>query len=510
MANSLEYNIWDVQPGPTNPAPVVKPTTMLPPAPTQPGPQPTATSHIRTTSAPLPPQQQPTMTTTSMGGNLPALPEVGMYGQDYMIPPTMSTGGNQRPMSLEDMFRAPPMSGNTPPQQQGPVADPRMYALNMQAPTRPDLGGQQVSKGVLGDYGSTEMIKAIAGMFEAGPQRDIGDLVSGHMGRFKPSFEDPTKLTMKAMDELLSSGGSYMTNALRSGMSLANSRGLMNSNMAAGMAQKSAIESSMPILNEIMGLTGSREQAEYQMANNALSQAMNMEGQRESQSFQDRMKRMGAAFDTANMREDHNFKRGENSLDRGLQSYLQESDQWFTGNQNSLDRSHRSWLQSDNQNWQTGENRLQRDHQWGLQKDEQGWKTGENALSRNHDVGLANLNAHNNLTQTRYEGELRARQAQQDYEFRRSLQSDQTAQQDWLNNQDFTRKFNADLSTMPLRNAMDLTTAVQRYAMENPEVYTPEVISGMTNFFSNNMFSVLSQYFPNMIRNAGTNTGTGG
>jgi hypothetical protein len=40
---------------------------------------------------------------------------------------------------------------------------------------------------------------------------------------------------------------------------------------------------------------------------------------------------------------------------------------------------------------------------------------------------------------------------------------------------------------------------IAQYALENPEVYTPQVVAGMTNFLQNNMMSMLKQYFPNAV-----------
>lgn len=102
--------------------------------------------------------------------------------------------------------------------------------------------------------------------------------------------------------------------------------------------------------------------------------------------------------------------------------------------------------------------------------------------------------------------QLQERQAMLDSNLRQRLNQDTALQQDWLNSRDFSRQFNARISMMPINNAMDFTRMLSQYALDEPEVYTPQVISGMTNFLTQNMFSILREYFPSMI----TTTGTGG
>lgn len=75
--------------------------------------------------------------------------------------------------------------------------------------------------------------------------------------------------------------------------------------------------------------------------------------------------------------------------------------------------------------------------------------------------------------------------------------------QDWLNNQSFMREFNANLSLMPIQNATQLMNTIAQQAIENPEVYTPDIISGMSEFFTTNYLDVLSRYFPSLYTRQG-------
>jgi hypothetical protein len=97
---------------------------------------------------------------------------------------------------------------------------------------------------------------------------------------------------------------------------------------------------------------------------------------------------------------------------------------------------------------------------------------------------------------------INANAAQQDFEFRRTLQSDAATQQDWLATNQFNNQFNANLSLIPVSNSMQMLQALSQYALEDPETFTPEVMSGFTTFFNNNMVNLLNQYFPNQGGNS--------
>lgn len=65
------------------------------------------------------------------------------------------------------------------------------------------------------------------------------------------------------------------------------------------------------------------------------------------------------------------------------------------------------------------------------------------------------------------------------------------AMQDWMAQQNFGRALYGQKFT----NSMGMLNAIQQYALEDPELYTPEVTSGFTNFFQQNMNDMLSRYF---------------
>lgn len=69
------------------------------------------------------------------------------------------------------------------------------------------------------------------------------------------------------------------------------------------------------------------------------------------------------------------------------------------------------------------------------------------------------------------------------------------AGQDWLDTQAFNREFQGQLTMLPIVNSFNMLQSVQDFALQDPALYTPDVISGYSNFFSNNMNDIMKQYF---------------
>lgn len=69
------------------------------------------------------------------------------------------------------------------------------------------------------------------------------------------------------------------------------------------------------------------------------------------------------------------------------------------------------------------------------------------------------------------------------------------AGQDWLDTQAFNRDFQGQLTMLPIVNSFNMLSTVQQFAMQDPALYTPDVISGYSNFFQSNMKDIMNQYF---------------
>lgn len=75
------------------------------------------------------------------------------------------------------------------------------------------------------------------------------------------------------------------------------------------------------------------------------------------------------------------------------------------------------------------------------------------------------------------------------------MQIDSAAQnaqyENWLSQQNFGRA----LVGQAFNSTSDMLRSVQEYALADPELYTPDVVSGMSNFFDKIMNESLKRYF---------------
>lgn len=204
--------------------------------------------------------------------------------------------------------------------------------------------------------------------------------------------------------------------------------------------------------------SGTSQRAATEAAQPILSEMMDLNNQREAQTFQERMNAINATVGLTQQERDAAIQRARDQFNSAVGLTENRENRAFTGQQNQLDRVQ----------------------------------------------GVNNALLAGQLDQRRalLGSQLGREEAVLDTKLRQTLQNDAVAQQDWLASRDFTREFNGALSMMPITSAFQLNDTIQRYAMEHPEVYTPEVISGMSNFFNRNMLSMLQQYFPNLTGGA--------
>src|SRR5690625_225296 len=129
------------------------------------------------------------------------------------------------------------------------------------------------------------------------------------------------------------------------------------------------------------------------------------------------------------------------------------------------------------------------------QREGRKWQSQEADLQRQQQITMENLAEE----RARAQREWTATQNQLD----RDQQLTMAEVQDWLANEAFMRDFNAQLATMPINSASNLMNYIAQQAIENPEIYTPDIISGMSEFFTTNFVDVLSRYFPDYFQNQG-------
>lgn len=66
---------------------------------------------------------------------------------------------------------------------------------------------------------------------------------------------------------------------------------------------------------------------------------------------------------------------------------------------------------------------------------------------------------------------------------------------DWVSKQNFDRAMLGQYSQSAFNSSLDMLNMLQQMAVNDPELYTPEVTSGFSNFFQKNMNDILSRYF---------------
>lgn len=293
-----------------------------------------------------------------------------------------------------------------------------------------------------------------------------------------PGYTNPgghNQLVQDSIEAFSNQGGAYLTSATRRGLEAANQRGMLNSSIAGGEASRAALDAMQPYVQQAVDLNKTREGFAYQSNENSLDRSLQaaVENGRLSQSM-------------AELLATHSFQGNQAQFDRTLQTALAQGQidsqtytmlktQQFQNSQNALDRGLQASLQ---------QGRIDADV--GTQLRTFGFQGMQSALDRTQQQMLQSQ-------QYAFQGE----QGALDRAARLQLQSDSAFQQDWLSNRSFSREFQSRLSMVPLAAAADLTSFISRYAVEHPEIYTPEIVNGMSNFMAQNMSSILNQYFPN-------------
>lgn len=75
------------------------------------------------------------------------------------------------------------------------------------------------------------------------------------------------------------------------------------------------------------------------------------------------------------------------------------------------------------------------------------------------------------------------------------LQREQRAWEEWSTQQNFNRAMFGQLSQGAFSSTLNMLQSVQQYALEDPELYTPDVVSGYTEFFTRNFDDIFSRFF---------------
>ena len=71
------------------------------------------------------------------------------------------------------------------------------------------------------------------------------------------------------------------------------------------------------------------------------------------------------------------------------------------------------------------------------------------------------------------------------------LAQEQAENQNWVDSQQFNRQ----MASMPFQSSLQMLQSIQQMALTDPQLYSPSVVSGMSNFFNQNMNDILKNYF---------------
>ena len=413
----------------------------------------------------------PTSLTNNLGSNI-SLPVVGQPTLVDMANPTgqSPTTSNQLPQQPSpglQPVQIPAMQLTSQPLALDAINGQQFVATNAGVPQLPGAAttvnqiASQIPSGLGGPSG-TQLALDMANATRYSPTGGPLDAILGINAQTQLGpRQNHTQMALDSIGAITNTDNAYLANAYRRGLEQAGARGLINSSMAGEAAQRSAIEASMPIFNQAMNLNAQREQQEFEANQATRNAGYQIAGQRETQLFQQARDTFAAAQQLEGQDRQNAFARAQQMLEEANSIQKMREQQAFQSQESQLDRT------------QNVNNQL---------------------LGSQLDSNKMRLDAYLQSQQANQDAVIQAQLQEREALLRQQLNQDTTLQQDWLADRNFTRQFNATLSMLPISSSMDMYAALTKYALEEPEVYTPEVISGFANFFRNDMNAMLSQY----------------
>lgn len=295
---------------------------------------------------------------------------------------------------------------------------------------------------------------------------------------------DAASIVNSHLGTILGSNNALMRNARTQGLEQAASRGLQNSSIAAGAAQRAALDYAMPLVGHAQDTFNQREHRGWQT------------GERlGTQDWQSGERALDRTHEFGLQEHRQNWQTGERESSQSWQTDERLGQQEWQSGESVLDRDWRSEEALRDRDWRSLEAQLDREFTTEERNAIQAWQSGEAQLTRDQQIIMANLQEE----MARAQREWTAQQNQLD----RDQQLTMAEVQNWLANEAFMRDFNAQLATMPINNTANLLNFIAQQAITNPEIYTPDIVSGMSEFFTTNAMDVLSRYFPNYFQNTG-------
>lgn len=325
------------------------------------------------------------------------------------------------------------------------------------------------------------------------PTSTMGSL---DQGMYNPTG-DAASIVNSHLGTILGSNNALMRNARTGGLEAAASRGLQNSSIAAGASQRAALDYAMPLVGHAQDTFNQREQRQWQTGERLGGQEWQTGERLGSQEWQTGERGLDRTHDFSMQDARQAWQSGESQLDRDWRTGESQLDRDWQSGESQLGRDWQSNEALRDRDWRSTEAQLDRELTTAERQAMQAWQSGEAALTRDQQVLMTNLQEEMARNQREWTG--------QQNQLDRDQQLTMAEVQNWLNNETFMRDFNAQLATMPINNTANLLNFISQQAITNPEIYTPDIVSGMSEFFTTNAMDVLSRYFPNYFQNQGGN-----
>lgn len=67
--------------------------------------------------------------------------------------------------------------------------------------------------------------------------------------------------------------------------------------------------------------------------------------------------------------------------------------------------------------------------------------------------------------------------------------------ENWMTEQNFNRSILGSFATTRFNSSLDMLGRIQAMSLNDPELFTPDVVSGYSNFFEKNMSDIMSRFF---------------
>jgi hypothetical protein len=200
-----------------------------------------------------------------------------------------------------------------------------MVELVSNTNTNTNSNSQWGTSGTLGSQGLYQQV--------APPRNSQAQGIYGTDNRAYTRQVTGNELVQNQMRGLMNRGGAYMQNAAQRGMETANRRGLLNSSIAAGSAERSSLEAAMPIAQADAAAYGRTQSENMGALNQGLMQERDilnqqtLEGQRQAGAgvaagLQAQIAREGMQLELQRQRENLAFQGEQSGLDRFQQQHL--------------------------------------------------------------------------------------------------------------------------------------------------------------------------------------------